>query len=97
LLRVDASQREPFEALVKLCEVEDVRAEIRSKAAETLSGQVCLPHNRMTDEMRSRGVKAVMSVIRAGHATERTLGQCHGMAPFIEQEDMDYVRSKQNN
>jgi len=62
-----------------------------------LSEQVCLPHNRMTDEMRQRGVTAVMSVIRAGHATERTLHECHGMAPFISQEDMAYVGAIQNN
>jgi hypothetical protein len=97
LLRVDASRRESFEVLVELCEGKDVRAEIRGKAAETLSGQVCLPHNRMTDEVRRRGVKAVMSVIRAGHATERTLCECHGMAPFISQEETAVIDAKQNN
>jgi hypothetical protein len=51
----------------------------------------------MTDEMRRRGVMAVMSVIRAGHATERTLYECHGMAPFISQEDMAHVGAIQKD
>jgi len=92
LLRVDASQANPFQVLEDLCESDATPAAARAAAAKALSGQIILPYNAMTDAMRRRGVQALVGVIRRGEAPPIVITQCAGMAPFIDKEDLTFVQ-----
>ncbi len=92
LLGLDGSDARAFQALVDLCEGEATPAGIRRAASEALSRQIILPHTKMPDQSRRRGVKALVSAIRRGGASPIVIAQCAGMVPFVDEADFEFLQ-----